>query len=411
MTLAQAQVPNSLKWQLEDPRAGHLSFYGKSVAVSGNWVVIGSPNEDTGGKGTGSAYIYDLSSPTSAKPAIVLHNPRAKGNEAFGYTVAISGTWVAIGVPESDDETMRDVGRVEIYNLAGSAPARPVMTVQNPTPQANDNFGWSLGFADGWLVVGAPKDDTGAIDAGCVYLYNLASETPTQPAETLSNPAPDASDNFGVTVAAAGEWIAVGSHDEKNPGSSIAGRVYLYNRSLRKLTKPTIVLRNPSPDTNNRFGSVLALSADRLAVGAPFERNGLKAGGTVFVYDLWYANAALSAVLMNPGSYPDERFGLSLGVAGKLVVVGLLTSDGKAYLYDMESAAPTKPVATLGPPYPGKKGFSHSVAIDAGTVVVGALDESPQEKGAASVFRAPTENGSAADQPTAVTPPARQSAH
>ncbi len=83
------------------------------------------------------------------------------------------------------------------------------------------------------VVVGAPDDDDGATRSGAAYLMSPAGRE-----ERLTAPDPGEDDRFGVSVAAGGEWVAVGApgedsrgetdaHDDDSPDS---GAVFLYFR-------------------------------------------------------------------------------------------------------------------------------------------------------------------------------------
>jgi hypothetical protein len=62
--------------------------------------------------------------------------------------------------------------------------------IPNPSPGLSDNFGFAVAVSGSRLVVSAPYDDTGALDSGMAYVFDLASATPTVPVATLNNPTP-----------------------------------------------------------------------------------------------------------------------------------------------------------------------------------------------------------------------------
>ena len=99
-----------------------------------------------------------------------------------------------------------------MYDLSSATPTVPVLTLNNPTPLDDDQFGISVGISGTTVVVGTSgDDDSGAVDAGSAYVYDLTSATPTTPSATLNNPSPAQSDLFGSAVAISGAEIAVGA--------------------------------------------------------------------------------------------------------------------------------------------------------------------------------------------------------
>src|SRR6185503_1591210 len=121
---------------------------------------------------------------------------------------AISGTRVVVGAPY-DDTGAGDAGSAYVYDLSSATPTVPVATLTNPTPAATDNFGWSVAISGNTVVVGALLDDTGAMNAGTVYVYDLSSATPTVPVVTLVKPDTSTGDAFGISVAISGSRVVV----------------------------------------------------------------------------------------------------------------------------------------------------------------------------------------------------------
>ncbi|MEQ1862310.1 MAG: FG-GAP repeat protein [Chthoniobacteraceae bacterium] len=84
-------------------------------------------------------------------------------------------------------------------------------TLNKPGPAVGDYFGGSVAISGSRVVVGAYSDDTGALDAGSAFVYDLSSGTPTVPVATLNNPSPAPSDYFGYSVAIDGTTVAIGT--------------------------------------------------------------------------------------------------------------------------------------------------------------------------------------------------------
>jgi hypothetical protein len=104
------------------------------------------------------------------------------------------------------------------------------------------------------------------------------------------------------------------------------------------------------------------------------------------VYDLASATPTVpAATLNNPhpegspasGTWQPDHFGTSVAISGTRVVVGApyenaAADGGIAYVYELDSPEPTVPVATLTNPSPGGYDrFGLSSAIDGTTIVVG----------------------------------------
>src|SRR4029077_13775773 len=98
--------------------------------------------------------------------------------------------------------------------LGSATPTVPFATLNNPSPAANDNFGCAVAISGNFAVVGAFQDDTGASNAGSAYVYDLASATRTVPVAILNNPSPAVDDNFGRSVAVSGNRVVIGAYQD-----------------------------------------------------------------------------------------------------------------------------------------------------------------------------------------------------
>ena len=223
-------------------------------------MVVGAPFESD----VGTAYLYDLSSAAPPVPALTLNNPSPITDDRFGISVAISGPRIVIGAYQ-DDTGAANAGSVYVYDLDGATPTVPVVTLNNPSPTAGDNFGSVVAISGTRVVVATPSDDTGAGNAGTVYVYDLNSAAPTVPVVTLNNPSPALNDFFG-SVAISGTRLVVGVTAD-DTGAPDAGSAYVYDLNSATPTVPVATLNNPTPAASDRFGAV-AIDGTRVVVGA-----------------------------------------------------------------------------------------------------------------------------------------------
>lgn len=372
------------------PTAG--DYFGWSVAISGTRVLVGAASDDTGASGSGSVYVYDLSSGTPTMPVATLNNPSPAAGDAFGSSVAISGTQALVGA-YSDDAGATDAGSAYVYDLSSGTPTVPVATLNNPGPASGDFFGWSVAISSMYVVVGAYSDDAGATNVGRAYVYETSSGTPTVPLATLDNPTPVAFDNFAHSVAISGMRVVVGAYAD-DIGASDAGSAYVYDLGGVTPTVPIATLNNPTPASGDQFGFSVAISGTRVVAGARTDDTGATDAGSVYVYDLGSGTPTVpSATLNSPGIAAGDRFGYSVAISGTLVVAGAPSDDtgaidaGRAYVYDLASGTPTVPVATLNNPSPATTDiFGISVAISGSRVVVGAYQDDTGATNAGSAY-------------------------
>lgn len=157
----------------ENPTPDAGDQFGFSVATIEGNIVIGAPNDDTGASNAGSAYLF---SSTTGLPLQTYNNPAAGIDDRFGYSVDGLGNNVFIGAPFDDPGGVIDLGTAYAFNSSGNL----LSTINNPSPAANDQFGFSIGIEEfgGVIAIGAPGDNPGAAaGAGAVHLFSPDSNT------------------------------------------------------------------------------------------------------------------------------------------------------------------------------------------------------------------------------------------
>ena len=331
---------------LASPTPAEKNFFGRSVAISGDRIVVGMDRGGTNVPGTlgGAAYVYDLASATPSEPVATLSSPNSSWGDYFGYTVGISGTRVVVGAFD-DDTGASNSGSAYVYDLGSATPEIPVTALNNPTPATQDQFGQVVAIAGVRVVIGAPGHDLITTNAGSAYLYDVAGAQPAIPVARLDpGPTPAFGEGFGGSVAISGTRVIVSG----SPNT----RVY------------DLAGTTPVVPVTTLFGGTVAISGSRAVVGG---------ANTVYVYDLTRSTPEVPMfVLNNPGPAP-AYFGSSVGISGTRVAVGA-PDAGRAYVYDLASTTPTQPTFTLNNPGTAP-GFGRAVAISGARLVIGAFSE------------------------------------
>ena len=365
----------------QNPTGVREEYFGAAVAIAGDHVVVGAPRADTVGDNAGAAYLFDLASATPALP-VVIANPRPHPRNGFGSAVAISASRVVIGAPGGTvtAEGTFD-GGVYVYDLRSSPLAGPALILSPPGPGYFEQFGSALAIEGNRVAVGAPHHrlpESPNTPIGAAYVYDLGSATPQTPTQFTFAGVPDATDeNFGISVALAGNRLAVGTLVEMN--STTPGPVFIYDLSGAAPTTPEIIVHNPAPAFYDLFGSAVALAADRLFVGAPYDDPAGYDSGAVYSFDLASAEPTRPVRTLSNSLPPTrERFGSAVATEEDHLLVGspfavslVRPQGGAAYLYHLNSATPTVPRATFTAPDP-QAGFGKAVAISGNIVVVGS---------------------------------------
>ncbi|HEV7733456.1 MAG TPA: hypothetical protein VGR62_14915, partial [Candidatus Binatia bacterium] len=122
----------------------------------------------------GAVYLFDLATGVLVRK---LTSPAPQPSGRFGTAVAFRGSDVVVGAPFEDVDDRADVGVAYVFDAGGVL----VATLDNPTPQGDDQFGNAVATDDGvTIVVAAWHDDQAAQDAGVVHVFvDLGTTTTT----------------------------------------------------------------------------------------------------------------------------------------------------------------------------------------------------------------------------------------
>lgn len=216
-------------------------------------------------------------------------------------------------------------------------------------------------------------------------------------------------DTLVVGARSDGAGIGAGPNDTSAPDS---GAVYVFVREHGAWREQAYLKASNSREGAN-FGSSVALSGDRLVVGAPVESSAARGvdgnqadtsapyAGAAYVFvrenGVWRQEAYLKASNTRAGSY--DQFGTAVAVSGDTVVVGAYgeasnatgvdgdqanTSAfyaGAAYVFVRENGGWRQQAYLKAPNTSRSPRFGQAVAVSGDTVVVGSPSESSSATG------------------------------
>ena len=361
---------------LTNPFPGSDDEFGRAVAISGSRLIVGCPEGDFGAPDTGCAYLYDLSGGAPTEPLVEIPNPDNLGTN-FGVSVAIDGELFVVGAVPEDGAT--DECRVFVYDAAGGSPSVPIWTFSDATPATNDNFGQGVSISGLQVVVSAPTADIGATDSGVAYVFDLEAGIPETPIHTIQNPTPAASDRFGNSIQIFADGLLVGAALD-DEGDVDSGQAYYFDLSSPTPDLPTTIFGNPSVDGDDSFGQTVSLHSNRLVIGAYLDSTGASDVGSAYVYELDSGTPDSPVYTINNSSPAShEEFGAAVGISASLVAVGSPKDDrggtnaGSVNVYDLSAPNPEEPFLELVNPDPSTNDyFGTSVAVSGTRVIVAA---------------------------------------
>ena len=366
--------------------------FGNSVAIDGDTVVIGAYENSRG-----AAYVFRTSDGGATYVELARLMPSDATND-FSYSVAIDGNTVVIGAPQYTSGP----GAVYVFRTTdGGATYGQVAILTASDAAEDDYFGASVAIDGDTVVISASGDDDGGDASGSVYVFRTTNGGTTY-VEVAKLTAADAAKwtSFGSSVGIDGNTIVVGAYRDDGPTNS--GSVYIFRTTDGGATYAQVAkLKAADADWYDYFGWSVAIDGNTVVVGA----EGDDPGGSAYVFRTTDGGATYGQVakLTADDAASGDDFGGSVAIDGTTIVVGandagtggvvyvFLTTDGGA-TYD-EIAKLTAADAAAGDE------FGYSVAIDGGTIVVGAYGES-YDRGAAYLFSPPAPTAQPTPKPT-----------
>lgn len=346
---------------------------GYSVDISGDYAVIGTYGDDIGGPNVGSAYVYHKTGLSTWEFLQKLESSDGENYDRFGWSVAIHGDYIVVGAYGEDDDvdglnSLSKAGSAYIYEKDGSGLFIEVQKIVASDRAIDDEFGWSVDIFENTIVIGAHTEDHNAVgtgyiyNAGSVYIFErdgagVWSQTQkivgSERAADLYYPSggseEDLSDLFGGTVAIWGDYLIVGSHHhDYGPGGGSAmwssGAAYIFERDGTGTWTEVTMIQNADREPWDRFGYDVAIDSN-IAVICAFSEDEAEDGisdpltnpGSVYIFerDLGGTWSQIQKIVPDDRSSGDH-FGASLDIDGDFMVLGTHSDDDDASVSDVK---------------------------------------------------------------------------
>jgi len=330
---------------------------GTSVAISGDYAVVGAPLKLIGGNGQrGAAYIFRRTA-NGWTEQTRLTASNGTSFDSFGASVAISGNSVVVGAPAKTISGASSRGAAYTFFRSGEV-WNQVQQLSSTDPAASDTFGFSVAISPTYVVVGASRKTIGTnTRQGAVYVFSIAGSSTAGPVwsqdQRLTATDGATTDEFGSSVAISGTSILVGAPRKTVLGNANEGAAYVFLRSTFSVWIQQIRLVTANA-ANAYFGTAVAIAGDRAVVGAYGKAISGNAGqGVAYVYLRTSGNWAVTHTLATPDNAAGDSFGYSVAIQGDYVLIGAPNRDnngtsnqGAVYLFQFSRPETIRPIFT-----------------------------------------------------------------
>ena len=431
---------------------GNNDQFGSVIAMDNNTLAVWARGEASNGPqnnnslpSAGAVYVFvrDVNGIWSQQGYLKASNV-GRGDK-FGASLAISGDTIAIGAPDEDSQavginpsyrgdnngqidggpTAYDAGAVYIFNRNASGFWQERDYIKGSTTANNHNFGISVSLEGDRLAVGAEGDlgnnASGELSGGAAYVFTRDGNGNWSQQALIK--ASNTGGGFGHVVSLSGNTLAVSAQREKSNATGInqdetdvsasnAGAVYVFTYDGNSTWTQQAYIKASNTESQDLFGFSMALSGDTLAVGAMFEDsnailidgdqadNSAEKAGAAYVFarvaGVWTQQAYIKA--SNTGA--GDQFGRNIALSGDTLLVGapqessnavgmdgdeandLMFTAGAAYRYGRDVNGNWTKTLYLKASNTGQTDrFGSSVALTDSLMAVGAFGEDSRATG------------------------------
>ncbi len=363
-------------------------WFGASVAISVDTVVVGAMRHNNGSAKSGGAYVFERNTGgvDNWGKVVELAPTDADADDFLGNSVSISGDTILVGA-HADDAGAADSGAAYIFerNTGGVDNWGQVQKLTASDGAASDWFGYSVSLSGDTALVGAYKDDDNSADSGSAYIFERntgGADTWGQVAKlTASDGA--ATDKFGYSVSTHNDIAVIGARDD----DGTQGAVYIYERNEGGADTWGQVEKLTASDGGaaDLFGSAVSVNGATILNGAYWDDDGGMNSGSAYLFTgragSWVEQKKETA---SDGAILDE-FGYAVAISWDTALVGAWNDDigantdqGSAYIFERNQGGAdswsqvAKLTASDGTIFDR---FGYSVSLSGDTALVGAYND------------------------------------
>lgn len=313
--------------------------FGKSVAISGKYAIVGADRHKSNGlTNSGAAYIFEKEGGIWGQKHKLV--PNDGSSEAyFGISVDIDGDYAVVGAYQAKENGIAS-GAAYVYERIGGIWQQVAKLVPDDAV-VNDHFGFSVAIHQNQIIAGSEWDDDMGNFSGSAYIFQRNAGIWQQKAKLVSNDGA-ATDFFGCAVDIINNSVIIGARGDDDMGSG-SGSSYIFEEEGGVWVQKAKLLANNGM-ASDLFGYSVSISENYAITGA-FNNDsyGLQAG-TAYIYKkpgVGWTNMTETAQIGADDAEASDRFGRSVAVAELNSEIHLLIGaywenefNGAAYFFN-----------------------------------------------------------------------------
>jgi len=357
--------------------------FGWSVASEGDLVIVGTPGDQNN---AGSVHVFRRDGLQWIEEVNLVSQDNAAG-DFFGNSVSISGNIILVGAPGDDDNGSRS-GSAYIFEFDGTNWNQLVKLLPFDG-NATDFFGGWVSVSGNNAIISSERNDELGTNAGSAYIFtydgtNWVHQVKLHPSDG------EAYDSFSISVAIDANTAVIGASEDDDNGNS-SGSAYIFKFDGAFWVEDAKLVPEDS-NAADFFGEAVAISGNKVIIGSYWnDQGGINAGAAyVFVDDgtQWTQEAKLLA----SDAMPRDQFGFSVDIAGDIAIVGANNADsaeidsGAVYLYAYDGSQWNQTLKQIPDDALEADTFANAVAITNEIAVIGSVNHDEMGEDSGSVY-------------------------
>ncbi|HBS85187.1 MAG: hypothetical protein A2W91_01745 [Bacteroidetes bacterium GWF2_38_335] len=371
ITLGYGQNWNEIIKIVSSDRSEYDEF-GVSVSISGSYAVIGAPGEgvvigsDTI-PGAGAAYIFRMDDTGNWFEVQKIQSSDLNVNDNFGTSVAISGDYIVIGASYEDEDALlgeyiSNAGSAYVFERNESEIWEQKQKLVASDRGLADIFGSSVSISGNVIIIGAPNEDEDATggttisNSGSAYIFQRNESGVWNEIQKIVAPDRAETDIFGNSVSISETYAIVGASGKELEivgGTLInnVGAAYIFEKHVSGIWIMVKKAMSSDGSEGDFFGCSVAISGNNSIIGAAAENhdaegnNNMVSSGSVYLFERnAYGNWQQFQKIVASDRQPGDNFGYTVAIDHEIAIIGsyaegnLLPGDtlinaGAAYIF------------------------------------------------------------------------------
>ena len=329
--------------------------FGVSVSIDGNYAIIGAPHDDHNGYYSGSAYIFKRNGTVWTEQSKLLPSD-AKKDQQFGCSVAIDGEYAIIGAL-GDKIYGEYSGSAYIFKRNGT-----VWTEQSKLLPLDGGqfkvFGNSVSIDGGYAIIGAPGDNESGYGSGSAYIFKRNGTVWTEQSKLVPSDG-EPYKSFGLeSISINGNYAIIGARGNDDNGYR-SGSAYIFKQDGNNWTQQVKLFPSNKGDIQY-FGKYVSIDGDYAIIGAYGDIDNGKNAGSAYVFKCNGTTWSKHVKLLAPDGIKGDCFGWSVSIDGDSAIIGAMGADGNeprsgsAYVFKNISEFQSPSIPLINGPTNGK---------------------------------------------------------